>query len=390
MRFDEQIARDRTYSVKWDRTEAVFQTKEEILPMWVADMDFKPPEGVLGAMKERLEHGIFGYTFVDDEVTDTVRHWMKTRHGWGVERSWISYSTGVVPSLAKTVLAFTEPGERVLIQSPVYPPFFSVVKENGREVENCQLMESDGDYRIDFTAFEESAAKPDVKLFFLCSPHNPVGRVWTKEELTALADICLAHDVVIVADEIHSDLIMDGQTHVPMASLSEDISHQTVTLSAPSKTFNLAGLQASFVIAENKAHRKKLAEVDRSQGNFTLNTFGILAMKASYETGSEWLSELNTYIEENAKTVQAFLEKEVPEIRMAAPEATYLLWLDCRALGLDDKALEKLFVEEGKIGFNWGHTFGAGGEGFVRMNVACPRATVEEGLERMKAAINKR
>ncbi|AOM84209.1 MalY/PatB family protein [Salisediminibacterium beveridgei] len=387
MDFNQKIERKETYSVKWDRTEAVFNTKEQILPMWVADMDFRPPEGVLNALKERLDHGIFGYTYVADDVTDTVRNWLMHRHGWDVERGWISYSTGVVPSLGKTVLAFTDPGDKVLIQSPVYPPFFSMVKENGREVENCQLEETSEGYCIDFTAFEEAAAKPDVKLFFLCSPHNPVGRVWTKDELTQLADICLAHKVIIVADEIHSDLILEGYSHIPMASLSEDISHQTVTLSAPSKTFNLAGMQASFVIAANPDHRKKLGAVDKQQGHFTLNTMGILAMKAAYDHGEDWLNELNDYIKANADFVADELERLELPIHLARLEATYLLWLDCRELGLTDKELEKLFINAGKIGFNWGHTFGAGGEGFVRMNVACPRETVEKGIQRIQQAM---
>ena len=387
MDFDKRIERGGSYSVKWDRTDIVFQTKEAILPMWVADMDFKPPEGVLNALKERIDHGVFGYTYVADDVSDSIRNWLSKRHSWDIEREWISYSTGVVPSLGKTVLAFTEPGDKVLIQSPVYPPFFSMVKENGREVENCQLEETPEGYRIDFTAFEEAAAKPEVKLFFLCSPHNPVGRVWTKDELTQLADICLAHNVVIVADEIHSDLIMEGHQHIPMASLSEDISRQTVTLSAPSKTFNLAGMQASFIVAANPEHRKKLAAVDKQQGHFTLNTMGILAMKAAYDTGETWLDELNDYIKANADFAVEELERLNLPLTASKLEATYLLWLDCRELRLSDKDLGKLFVNEGKIGFNWGPSFGAGGEGFVRMNVACPREIVEDGMWRIAKAL---
>lgn len=387
MDFNQRIQRERTYSVKWDRTDAVFKTKETILPMWVADMDFMPPEGVMNALKGRLEHGIFGYTYVADDVTDSISYWLSRRHDWHVEREWISYSTGVVPSLGKTVFAFTEPGDKVLIQSPVYPPFFSMVKENDREVENCPLQETPEGYRIDFTAFEEAAAKPDVKLFFLCSPHNPVGRVWTKDELTKMADICLAHNVVIVADEIHSDLILDGHKHIPIGSLSEDINLQTITLSAPSKTFNLAGMQASFIIAANPDHRKKLAKVDKQQGHFTLNTMGILAMKAAYDTGEAWLDELNTYIKGNADFVAEELKRLNLPIKLTQPEATYLLWLDCRELGLTDSELEKLFIHEGKVGFNWGHTFGAGGEGFVRMNVACPRELVEDGMDRINQAV---
>ncbi|WP_280771414.1 MalY/PatB family protein [Salipaludibacillus daqingensis] len=384
--FEQNIDRRNTASVKWERTKEVFKTEQDVLPMWVADMDFRPPEAVTTALQERVEHGIFGYTFIGDNVSKAICSWMRKRHGWTVEKEWIQYSPGVVPSIGKIIQALTDPGDKILVQSPVYPPFFSMIKSNDRVVENCPLVKSDHQYDIDFNAFEQSL-KNGVKLFLLCHPHNPTGRVWKEDELRKMAELCVAHDVVIVSDEIHSDLILKPHKHIPIASLSDEIGEQTITLVAPSKTFNLAGLQSSAIISSNNSFRKKITSIDQQQGAFTLNAFGIIAMEAAYLHGEEWLEELLTYLEGNIATVKNYLVEHIPSLSLVEPEATYLLWIDCRKLGLSDAKINHLFVEEGKVGFNPGPSFGKGGEGFVRMNVACPRATVEEGLKRMKKAL---
>ncbi|PYZ92007.1 cystathionine beta-lyase [Salipaludibacillus keqinensis] len=384
--FEHNIDRFGTSSVKWERTKEVFKTNDDVLPLWVADMDFRPPKAVTDALQQRMEHGIFGYTFVGDSVNEAITAWMSSRHDWYIKHDWISYSPGVVPSIGKAITALTEPGDKVLVQSPVYPPFFSMVKANNREVENCPLVKNEEQYEIDFDAFEQSL-KNGVSMFLLCHPHNPTGRVWTKDELTKMADLCLENDVIIVSDEIHSDLLFKPHKHIPMASLSPEIADQTITLMAPSKTFNLAGLQSSVIISSNESFRKKIAAVDQQQGSFTLNTFGIIAMEAAYRHGKEWLDDLLRYLEGNIQIVKDFLNEQLPELKLIEPQATYLLWIDCRKLGLSDAKLNHLFVEEGKVGFNPGTSFGKGGEGFVRMNVACPRSTLLEGLERMKKAI---
>ncbi|UTR13295.1 PatB family C-S lyase [Salipaludibacillus sp. LMS25] len=385
--FEHNIDRTGTFSVKWERTKEVFKTEDDVLPMWVADMDFRPPQAVSDALKKRVDHGIFGYTYTGESVSDAIVNWMKKRHEWPITKSWLTYSSGVVPSIGQAIQALTEPGDRVLIQSPVYPPFFSMITDNDRKIENCPLIKKKNQYTIDFEAFEQ-ALNNGVKLFILCNPHNPVGRVWTVEELRQMAELCLAHDVVIVSDEIHSDLILTGHKHIPIASLSKEIAENTITLAAPSKTFNLAGLQASVIICANSDLQKKLNTIARRQGSFTLNTFGIVAMEAAYRDGEQWLTELLTYLEGNIEVARSYIAEELPELTVVEPEGTYLLWIDCSKLGLSDSKLNHLFISKGKVGFNPGISFGKGGEGFVRMNVACPRSTIMEGLTRMKKAIH--
>lgn len=384
--FEKYIDRKDTYSVKWDRVQTVFKSEEELLPMWVADMDFYPPEAVTKALQDRAAHGLYGYTYIADEVKETIGSWLKKRQGWEIEPEWIQFSHGVVPSIGKAIQALTEPGDKILVQSPVYPPFFSMVKDNDRELVNCPLKENEHVYSINFDALEE-ALKQDVKMFLLCSPHNPAGRVWTREELVRIADLCVKYDVIIISDEIHGDLVFQPHQQIPIASLSEEVSAQTITLIAPSKTFNLAGLQASAVITANENYRKELEQIDKKNGFFTLNTFGILAMQAAYEHGEAWLEELLEYLQENAALVDSFLKEELPHIKVVPLEATYLLWIDCRSAGLSDAALNKALLQDGRIAMNPGTSFGEGGSGFVRMNIACPRDTVKEGLQRLKKAL---
>lgn len=385
--FQEYINRKDTYSVKWDKVKAIFNTEQELLPMWVADMDFYPPEAVTEAIKTRADHGLYGYTYIADEVKEAIGSWVQNRQSWAIEADWVQFSHGVVPSIGKAIQALTEPGDKILVQSPVYPPFFSMVKDNDRELVNCPLEENDASYSINFEALED-ALKQDIKMFLLCSPHNPVGRVWTREELLKISELCVRYDVIIISDEIHGDLVFEPHQQIPIASLSPAVSALTITLIAPSKTFNLAGLQASAVITENKNFREKLEKIDKKNGFFTLNTFGILAMHAAYEKGAPWLEELLGYLAENIKLVDTFLQEELPQLKLTQPESTYLLWIDCRAAGLSDAELNKTLLEEGRIAMNPGFSFGDGGSGFMRMNIACPRDTVEEGLQRLKSALS--
>ncbi|MFI8688754.1 MalY/PatB family protein [Rossellomorea sp. NPDC077527] len=383
-KFEEIIDRRGSSSVKWDLTKTVFG-RDDVLPMWVADMDFLPPKDVLGALKNRLEHGIFGYTFVGDLTADSIKDWMKRRHGWEIDKTWLQYSPGVVPAISTIIQALTEPSDKVLVQSPVYTPFFSLVEDNGREIVNTQLEYHDGNYSIDFQAFEESL-KTGVKLFLLCNPHNPSGRVWKKEELTKMAELCQKYNVVIVSDEIHSDLVYKSHTHTPLATLNDTFRDMTITCIAPSKTFNLAGLQASAMITPNPDIREKIASIHRKQGFFTLNTFGIIGMEAAYRHGEEWLEEILDYLQENVRVTKDFLEEHLPELKLVDPEGTYLLWIDCTKLELSDEDLKNRLLDKGKLALEPGTKYGPGGEGFVRMNIACPRKTLLDGLERLKAA----
>ncbi|UCZ53599.1 PatB family C-S lyase [Bacillus shivajii] len=384
MSFNQVISRKGTSSLKWDMTKAVFGT-DDILPMWVADMDFSPPQAVIDALNERVNHGVFGYTYVGDSVSEAIIDWQKRRHTWNVKKSWLLYSPGVVKSIATIIQALTVSGDKVLVQSPIYEPFLTIPKANDRELVNCPLVQGDSNYEIDFEAFEASL-KNGVKLFILCHPHNPVGRVWKKEELTTIAELCEKYDVTVVSDEIHSDLVYKPHTHIPFASLSEEIAKRTITLIAPSKTFNLAGLQVSAMISENVEYRKKIKAIHKSQGQFTLNPLGISAMEAAYKEGDEWLENLLDYLKGNVDLVNRFLSEHLPKVKMIDIQATYLVWLDCRELGYTDEDLKKLLIHKGRLGLEAGPKFGQGGEGFVRMNIACPREVVQDGLLRLKKA----
>ncbi|PFA70446.1 cystathionine beta-lyase [Bacillus sp. AFS015802] len=383
-KFEEIIDRKGSSSVKWDLTKTVFG-KDDVLPMWVADMDFLPPKDVLEALEHRLKHGIFGYTFVGDETAASIKEWVRKRHGWEIDTTWLQYSPGVVPAISTIIQALTSPGDKVLVQSPVYTPFFNLVEDNDREIVNARLEYHDGRYSIDFQAFEESL-QTGVKVFLLCNPHNPSGRVWKKEELLKMAELCHKYNVVIVSDEIHSDLVFKRHTHTPLASLNATFRDMTITCIAPSKTFNLAGLQASAMITPNPDIREKIAGVHKRQGFFTLNTFGIVGMEAAYRLGEQWLEEILDYLEENVRVTKNFLEEHLPELKLVEPEGTYLLWIDCSKLNLSDEELKNRLLDEG-LALEPGTKYGPGGEGFVRMNIACPRKTLKDGLERLKAAL---
>lgn len=381
--FDKIINRDSTNSVKWGLRDTVFGT-EDVLPMWVADMDFQPPKEVITALQERLEHGIFGYTYPAGSTAEAIRLWQKKRHGWHFKSDSVLYSPGVVPSIAMAIQAFTDEGDNVLLQSPVYTPFFEMVKKNGRNVINSPLKLIDHRYEIDFEDFEQKLQN-GVKLFLLCNPHNPGGRVWTEAELRRIGTLCKQYNCLIISDEIHSDLVYSPHRHFPIASIAE-FRDLTVTLIAPTKTFNLAGIQASAVISQNSKRRAEFKAIQAKQGFFSLSTFGIAGMEAAYMHGEKWLEELLSYLKTNINTAKAFIEKHLPQISFVDPEGTYLLWLDCRKLEMNDEQIKKALLEKGKLGLELGPKYGIGGEKFVRMNIACPREILLDGLNRLKTA----
>lgn len=386
--FDRVHNRLNTRSMKWDLREFIFQN-EDILPMWVADMDFQAPREVNEALIKRAEHGIYGYTVVDNAVKDSIVNWVKTRHDWEINREWLSFSKGVVTSLHMAIRAFTEPQDKILIQTPVYTPFYNVIQAHDREIVKNPLIEENNYYTINFNDFEEKL-KSGVKAFILCSPHNPVGRVWKKAELEEMARLCLKYNVLIISDEIHADLVFSGKKHIPIASLSEEIANHTITCMAPSKTFNLAGLEASYVITTNKEKREKLIEEFQKQGHGNgLNTMANTALEAAYNYGSPWLNELLTVLEGHRDYVKKELEHNT-DLRVTPSEGTYLLWIDCSSLGLDAKELKEFMIHKARVGLNAGVDYGEEGKQYMRMNLACPRATIAEGTKRIIEAIKNR
>ncbi|KHD86587.1 cystathionine beta-lyase [Heyndrickxia ginsengihumi] len=383
--FDKVINRTNTASIKWEQLKKVFGT-EDVLPMWVADMDFEPPHEVAAAIRKRLEHEIIGYTFVPPSTGESIQHWLKKRHDWDIDTSWISYATGIVPAISTAIQAFTEPGDKVLVQSPVYDPFFKMIEKNHRTVVNSPLLLVNNHYEINFEQFE-AKLKEGVKLFINCSPHNPGGRVWTKEELTKMADLCYQYNCLFLSDEIHSDLIYAPHVHIPVAKLGSKYQDMIITCIAPTKTFNLAGLKASAVIISNRKLRQSFQDVQALNGTSAINTFGIVGMEAAYRYGSSWLDALLPYLQRNVDEATAFIHDNLPSIEVMQPEGTYLLWLNLRKLHLGDSEIRKLLINRGKLGLESGNKYGPGGEGFVRMNIACPRDILKDGLNRLKQAL---
>ncbi|MFD1039486.1 MalY/PatB family protein [Virgibacillus byunsanensis] len=386
--FNKVHDRKNTRSVKWDMLKPIFQT-DDVLPMWVADMDFKAPKEVNDALVKRAEHGIFGYTVIDDDVKNPIVNWVMNRHKWHIKHDWLSFSPGVVTSLHMAIQAFTDPEDDVLIQTPVYTPFYSVIAQHNRNVVKNPLILEDNYYKIDFTDFEEKL-KQGVKAFILCSPHNPVGRVWKEEELREMARLCLEYNVLILSDEIHCDLIFPGQRHIPIASLSEEIADQTITCMSPSKTFNLAGLQASYIITTNKGKRDLLNKQLGKQGHHILNTMGNTAMEAAYLHGETWLEELKVLLDDHQKYVTKMFDNHTEILKVVHSEGTYLLWIDCSKLQMDSKELKQFMIEKAKVGLNTGTEYGEEGKQFMRINIACPRETLEEGVKRIIDAVNNR
>ena len=383
--FDEIIDRRNTSCLKYDFA-AERGYPADILPFWVADMDFRTPTPVIDALKARATHGIFGYTQVKDDYFTVLQNWFRTRHDWIVERSDLIITPGVVFAIANAIRAFTKKGESILIQQPVYYPFANMIRQNERVLVDSPLRLIEGHYEIDFEDFEQKVIEHSVKLFILCSPHNPVGRVWTRAELEQLAAICLRHNVIVVADEIHEEFVRPGFRHIPFASLSEEAAAITVTCTSPSKTFNLAGLQISNIFIRNAQLRRRFKEELSRTGYDEPNTLGLTGAKAAYEHGAEWLTQLLAYIEENYARTKRFLAAHLPKVKIIEPEGTYLLWLDFSAYGLTDEALNEKIIRDAHLWLDDGPIFGAGGSGFQRINTACPWATLEQGLKNLAKA----
>jgi len=386
--FDQIIERAGTDCLKWDGREAVFG-RQEILPLWVADMDFAAPPAVVAALQKRASHPVYGYPFRTPAVDQAISGWLKKRHGWTVEADWLLLTNGVVPALNLAVLAFTEPGDSVIIQPPVYRPFFKAVENNKRELLLNGLKEENGRYTIDF---EQLARIVDdrTKMLIFCSPHNPVGRVWTREELTKLGQFCLEHRILLVSDEIHSDLVYKGYTHIPLASLTPELAKNTITCIAPSKTFNVPGLATAVTIIPDQERRERFRRIMEATGVGAGNLFGLCALQAAYDEGEEWLEALLDYLRGNLETVMEFVAERLPGIKVIKPEGTFLVWLDFRGLGLTPEQLSAFLINEAKVGLNDGRGFGPGGDGFQRMNIACPRAVLKEALIRIEQAVSRR
>lgn len=382
--FDEIILRRDTNSYKWDAAK-----EEDVLPMWVADMDFRTAPAVVEALRKRVEHGIFGYTKVPAAYYETVVDWFRRRHHWTIEKEWIIYTSGVVPALSAIIKALTSPGDKVLVQTPVYNCFFSSIRNDECEMIANPLIYENSTYRIDFEDLEAKAADPQVKLLLLCNPHNPVGRVWTKEELTRIGEICIRHGVWVVADEIHCELVSPGYEYTPFASISEEFLMHSVTCTSPSKAFNLAGLQIANIVSADPEVRAKIDKAININEVCDVNPFGVEALMAAYKEGEEWLEELKLYLYENYSHLKAFFEKYLPEYPVTKLEGTYLVWVDCSALQQSSAEIVETLLAKEKLWVNEGSLYGEAGEGFIRINIACPRQRLTDGLNRLRRALNQ-
>ncbi|AMM58079.1 TPA: pyridoxal phosphate-dependent aminotransferase [Clostridioides difficile] len=384
--FNEIVDRSNNFSSKWSEMEKKYGTND-LLPMWVADMDFKAAPCIIDSLKNRLEQEIYGYTTRPDSYNESIVNWLDRRHNWKIKSEWLIYSPGVIPAISLLINELTKANDKIMIQEPVYSPFNSVVKNNNREliISPLQKLEN-GNYIMDYEDIENKIK--DVKLFILCNPHNPVGRVWTKDELKKLGDICLKHNVKIISDEIHSDIILKKHKHIPMASISKEFEKNTITCMAPTKTFNIAGLQSSYVILPDEKYYKLLDDAFTRIDIKRNNCFSLVATEASYNNGESWLESFLEYLESNIDFAIKYINENMPKLKVRKPEGTYLLWVDFSALGLSDEELESILVQKGKVALNQGNSFGIGGSGYQRINLACPRSMLEEALIRIKNAIN--
>jgi cystathionine beta-lyase len=382
--FDKIIDRRNTECIKWDMLEEVFGDKD-VMPMWVADMDFEVAKPISDAIKKRVEHSIYGYSTKGSGYYDAIINWMKKRHNWDVKKEWISYTPGIVPALSYIVRTFAQPGDEVIIQTPVYHPFYSAIKNNGYIIVKNPLQYKDGSYKMDLEDLKKKIT-PRTRILILCNPHNPVGRVWTKEELSELGQICIKNNILIVSDEIHFDLIYKNNHHTVFAAISEEFAQSSIICSAPSKTFNLAGIQVSNVIIPNERLRRQFKITLENYAVSEVNTFVSTALVAAYNEGEEWLVQLLEYLEANLNFLMNFFEERIPKIKVVKPQGTYLVWLDCSALNMTSQELNEFFIKKAKVGFNDGIMFGEEGQQFQRVNIACQRSILREALERVERA----
>lgn len=382
--FDKTIDRRATNSYKWD------SAPEGVLPMWVADMDFRTAPAIIDALQKRVAHGIFGYTRVPDAYYDAVTSWFSRRHGWDIDREWIIYTSGVVPAVSAVIKALTVPGDKVIVQTPVYNCFFSSIRNNGCEIVSNPLRRTADTYKMDFDALERCAADPRTKVMLLCNPHNPAGRVWTPDELTRLGNICLRNGVTVVADEIHCELVYQGFKYTPFASLSDAFLHRSVTCVSPSKAFNIAGLQIANIVAFDNNLRSRIDKAININEVCDVNPFGVAATIAAYNEGEEWLNQLVDYLHGNYEAMAEFCRRELPEFPITRLEGTYLVWMDCSSLGMSSDALEHALLDDARLWLNAGTMYGAEGEGYMRWNIACPRSVMLDGLNRFLNFVRSR
>lgn len=384
--FDKKISRKDTESVKWDAIAETYQM-DDLLPLWVADMDFLSPEGVANAFSEYIKHGIFGYATLSDKLYQAIIHWERQRHAVELTKENIVFTSGVLTSLAAAVQTFTKPGDSILIHDPVYPPFSSIIETNQRHIVRSSLLEKNNHFVMDFSNMEKKIEENNVKAMILCNPHNPGGRVWSKEELKQLSELCLKHRVFLFSDEIHQDLTLFDHTFTSMLTINPDLDDLLIAFTSATKTFNLAAIKNSMVFIKNPELKAKFEKHLVMNQQHEINTIGLIGTQAAYETGGEWLNQLIPYLEKNVQTVNQFFEQHLPKVRIMSPEGTYLMWLDFTAYISDDQKLENTLVRKGKVVLNPGITFGPSGHGHMRLNIACPEETLLEGLHRIKHAL---
>ena len=383
--FDQVIDRSNTNSVKVDALEEVFGSKD-LIPLWVADMDFLSPPEITEALTKRVAHGIFGYVEPGEAYYNSIKNWLNSKHNWSVQKEAITFVPGVVKAIAFAIDVFTNINDKIIIQPPVYPPFKGITKGLNRQIVTNPLLFEEEQYRMDFDNLRE-VASTGCKMLILCNPQNPSGRMWTKEELSELAEICFDNNILVISDEIHADLALPGNKHVPFATASEKAAQNNITLMAPSKTFNIAGIVSSFAVVENEVIRKKYFDYLLARQLNEGTIFGYLAAQYAYEQGEEWLTQAIEYIQKNIDFVDDYLQKNIPQIKVVMPEASFLIWLDCRALNLSQPELVNFFIQDAKLALNSGTMFGKEGEGFMRLNVGCPRITLEKALDNLKKAV---
>lgn len=385
--FDEIIDRTNTNCLKYDFA-LERKHRNDLLPLWIADMDFRIPDEIISDIQKAAAHGIFGYSEVKSDYFEPLHNWFLNHFKWDTKEEWLTKTPGVVYAIALAIKAFTKEGESVMLQQPVYYPFSECIRDNNRKLVNNQLIYTDGKYSIDFSDFESKIINENVKLFLLCNPQNPAGRVWTKEELIQLGNICIKHNVIVVSDEIHCDFTYPGYTHTVFASISEEFARNSIICTSPSKTFNMAGMQISNIFIPNKDIRDRFRHELDASGYSQLNTLGLVACKSAYAKAESWLNELKLYIYDNLNYVRAFLEEKLPEIKLVEPEGTYLIWLDCSGLGLSYKELEKLVIDKAKLWLDGGIIFGKETALFERINIACPRSVLEQALTNLEEAVH--